>query len=203
MTEQEVSPPFSKAADKNKDVILDQLRNCLEDGARVLEIASGTGQHALHFSEQWPELYWQVSDADLDAYGLRKALEPVDRPNLPKPVNLNIQHWPNLRPKFDAVFSANCVHIAGMEVVQHYFEGAAKSLQSKGVVLLYGPFKFGGQFTTQSNADFDAFLKDQNPQSGIRDFEALDELASAAGFNFESRTDLPSNNHFLNWRKLQ
>ncbi len=193
--------PFSKSADKNKDVILAQLRACLKDGDSVLEIASGTGQHALYITQDWPELHWQPSDVDISGYGLERALTTVDRSNLPDPIEINIANWPDLDAGYDAVFSANCVHIAGMSVVEHYFDGAAKSLVFGGLVLLYGPFKFNGDFTTPSNADFDAFLKRQNSESGIRDFEALDDLAKKAGLVFLSRIDLPSNNQFLIWRK--
>jgi len=201
MGEENKEPHFSKSADKNKDVILEQLQSCLNEGDRVLEVASGTGQHALHFSANLPDILWQPSDVDLDRYRLIEKLKTAERQNLADPISLDVAHWPNLRPKFDAVYSANCVHIINKQLVEDYVRGVCRSLKAGGKMLLYGPFKFGGDFTTPSNADFDRFLRETYPGGGIRDFEWLDELAETGGLKFQSRTDLPANNHFLIWQK--
>ena len=193
--------PFSKAADNNKAVILEQLKSCLDAGSRVLEIASGTGQHALHFAAEFPEIIWQPTDVDLDTYALRQQLAGHELPNLETPFVLDIDHWPNLRPKYDAVFSANCLHIVAEEKLTPYVNGASSSLRAGGKMLLYGPFKYGGEFTTPSNAEFDRFLRQNYPGSGIRDFEQINLLAQQAGLEFVQDIAMPANNQFLIWQK--
>ena len=113
----------------------------------------------------------------------------------------DIDHWPNLRPKYDAVFSANCLHIVGEEKLLPYVNGASGSLKVGGKMLLYGPFKYGGEFTTPSNAEFDRFLRQNHPGSGIRDFEQINMLAEQAGLEFVQDIAMPANNQFLIWQK--
>lgn len=192
---------FSKSADANKGVILEQLRNALQPLARVLEIASGTGQHAVYFASSLPGVTWQPSDVDLDAMDLQRRLDAEAPENVLPLVALNIAHWPTLRPKYDAVFSANCLHIIPNSLVAPYVAGAAKSLKPGGQMLLYGPFKYGGAFTTPSNAQFNGFLENTYSGGGIRDFEAIDGLANENGMTFVSDTPMPANNQFLVWRK--
>jgi cyclopropane fatty-acyl-phospholipid synthase-like methyltransferase len=194
-------PHFSKSADANKDVILERLQTVLKPDARVLEIASGTGQHALHFARNLDHVEWQPSDRDLNEYRLAETLANANFKNLASPITLDVLHWPNLRPKFDAVYSANCIHVMPLENLKPYVEGAAKSLKQGGCMLLYGPFKYGGEFTTQSNADFSRFLGETYPGGGIRDFETVNQLAKDNGLTFESDTPMPANNQFLVWRK--
>ncbi len=191
--------PFNKSADANKDVILEQLRLVLPVPARVLEIGSGTGQHGSHFTGEIPELEWQTSDRDLETYGLAAAISEVS--NMPEPIVLDVAHWPALRPRFDAVYSANCVHLMDARDLPHYVAGAARSLLPDGVMILYGPFKYRGEFTTDSNERFDTFLKAQHPSAGIRDFEVIDRLAGEEGLRLEKDVAMPSNNQFLVWRK--
>ena len=194
-------PPFSKSADNNKDHILEQLRACLNSGDAVLEVASGTGQHGLHFSTHMPEITWQCSDLDLETFALGNTLAHHARSNLPMPLVLDIAAWPSLPQTYDAVYSANCIHIIPGELVQPYVEGAAASLKPGGLMLLYGPYKYDGAFTTQSNADFDTFLSNTYPGGGIKDFETLDSLANANGLTLQQDIAMPANNQFLIWRK--
>ncbi len=195
------SPPSSKAAEANKGVILDRLQTVLKPGARVLEIASGSGQHALHFAHHLENVEWQSSDRDLNEYRLIDTIRSADLKNLVAPIVLDILHWPNLRPKFDAVFSANCLHVMPEKNLKPYVEGAAKNLTQDGCLLLYGPFKYDGEFTTESNAEFSKFLTETYEDAGIRDFETVDQLAKDNGLTFESDTPMPANNQFLVWRK--
>lgn len=194
-------PPFSKSADNNKEHILEQLRGCLKSGDDVLEVASGTGQHGLHFSEHMPQITWQCSDLDLETFALANTLSQHARNNLPAPVVLDISDWPQLPQQYDAVYSANCIHIIPEALVQPYVEGAAVSLKTGGLMLLYGPYKYDGDFTTPSNADFDTFLRNTYPGGGIKDFETLDALALANGLKLEHDIAMPANNQFLIWRK--
>lgn len=193
--------PFSKSADANKDVILEQLRKQLKPGSRVLEIASGTGQHAVHFARHLPYIKWQPSDHDLGSFGLVARLNNENLANIAEPIALDVLRWPDLGEIFDAVYSANCIHVMPPENLQPYIEGAARSLCAGGAMMLYGPFKYDGAFTTQSNASFNEFLVNTYPGGGIRDFEIVDQLASKAGFFLESDTGMPANNQFIVWRK--
>jgi cyclopropane fatty-acyl-phospholipid synthase-like methyltransferase len=194
-------PGFSKAADNNKGHILEQLKACLKAGDRVLEIASGTAQHALHFSKHLPDVFWQPSDVDLETYNLAERLLSEPRDNLGEPLQLDVSAWPNFYPQFEAVYSANCLHIIDWSKVENYIEGAAKCLTTGGALLFYGPFKYGEKFTTDSNEKFNGFLETTYSGGGIRDFEAVDELAAKQGLTFVSDTPMPANNQFLIWRK--
>ena len=194
-------PPFSRSADANKDHILKQLRSCLKPDDCVLEVGSGTGQHALHFTQSMPEITWQSSDVDLTNYQLTKVLAGAARSNLLAPLVLDIDHWPDLDGAYDAVYSANCVHIIGHDQVAPYVEGASSSLKTGGLMLLYGPYKYGGEFTTESNASFDVYLRNNYGAGGIKDFETIDELANDHGLVLEKDVAMPANNQFLIWRK--
>ncbi|MEP1208330.1 MAG: DUF938 domain-containing protein [Rhizobiaceae bacterium] len=197
----EFIPPFSKSADANKDHILEQLQACLKPHDKVLEIASGTGQHAVHFSQHMPDIVWQSSDLDLTTFGLEQVIAAHPRPNLPTPLRLDIGNWPPLAASYNAVYSANCIHIIGSELLAPYVAGAARSLGQGGLMLLYGPYKYDGDFTTESNAGFDQFLRSTYDGGGIKDFEMLDQLATDNGLELESDTAMPANNQFLIWRK--
>ena len=197
----EFAPPFSKSADNNKDHILAELRTCLKPGDQVLEVASGTAQHALHFSQHMPDICWQCSDRDFSSFGLDQILARHPRANLPAPMIVDIAEWPDLGHQFDVVYSANCLHIIADSLIAPYVIGAARSLKSGGAMLLYGPFKYGGDFTTQSNADFDRFLRETYAGGGIKDIELLGQLAKEQGMYLEKDISMPANNQFLIWRK--
>lgn len=168
---------------------------------RILEIAGGTGQHALHFSREMPGVTWQTSDRDLQEYGLAETVAAAGRDNLPAPIELDVTDWPPLEHPFDAVYSANCIHIMPEENLAPYVAGVASSLDAGGKMMLYGPFRYGGAFTTDSNARFDSFLRDTYPGGGIRDFETVDTLARQRGLELVSDTAMPANNQFIVWRK--
>lgn len=174
---------------------------CLKSGDRVLEVASGTGQHALYFSTHMPDVQWQPSDVDLQTYALADTISASRRDNLQAPIVLDIAHWPSLRPRYDAVFSANCLHIIPEQLAMAYVPGAAKSLKSGGLMLLYGPFKYGGKYTTSSNEEFDTFLRRTYPGGGLRDFDVIDRIARECGLVFEKDVAMPANNQFLIWKK--
>ncbi len=195
--------PFSSSADRNKDVILQQLRKRLAPGAEVLEIASGTGQHALHFASSMPDVIWQPSDRNLDDFGLRKAIAGAAPDNLMAPIILDVTNWPCFDRAFDTIFSANCIHVMPLCNLEPYVSGAAKALKPGGMMMLYGPFKYDGVFTTPSNEQFDAFLRGTYEDGGIRDFEAVDQLARENGLTLFDDADMPANNQFITWQKRQ
>lgn len=168
----------------------------------MLEIAGGTGQHAVFFAQAFPELLWQSSDIPSALSGLAPRIEQANLPNLPPPVALDVDKtWPQ-ESGFDAVFSANSLHIMASESVENFFPGAAAMLNSGGKLLVYGPFKYQGEFTTPSNAQFDLWLKDRNPVSGVRDFEWVNSLAESEGLSLLEDNAMPANNQLLVWQKI-
>jgi len=199
------SKPFSPSCERNRDPILDVLRTAFADRRQALEIGSGTGQHAVHFAAAMPWLRWQCSDAEGNLPGIEQWLAEAQLPNTPPPVVLQaVADPPGLAPlppgRFDAVFSANTLHIMGWPEVQGFFAGLPALLQADAAVAVYGPFNVGGDFTSDSNRDFDGWLKARDPRSGIRDREAIDALAQAAGLRALEVVEMPANNQMLLWR---
>lgn len=192
--------PFSAASERNREPILSVLREQFAGVQSVLEIGSGTGQHAVHFAGAMPHLTWHCSDRAQNLPGVRLWLAQAALPNTPAPIELDVNGtWPPLQ--FDAVFSANTLHIMGWAEVQRMFAMLSRVLKDESRLTLYGPFNRGGRFTSQSNARFDAELKGADPKRGIRDFEAVDRLAAQAGLMLIDDRALPANNCCLTWRR--
>ncbi len=191
--------PFSPAAENNKQPILDILQTVLAGASTVLEIGSGTGQHAVYLGEHLPHLHWQASDLPAPLPGIAARIAQADLPNVAVPIALDVADNPWPLGTFDAVYSANVVHIVGWDHVVDLFRGVGQVLNTKGVLCLYGPYKYGGQYTTQSNANFDEWLKDRDPRSGIKDFEAVNDLALAQGLALVQDHPMPANNQLLVW----
>lgn len=196
--------PLSEACERNKGPILEVLRRCLADSRRVLEIGSGTGQHAAHFSSHLPHLTWQPTDRGEYLPILRRQL--LQRPsNLLEPMELDVRAHPWPVEGIDAVFTANTLHIMDWAAVQALFRGigtvlgGASAAARPAVLCVYGPFRYGGRYTSASNGAFDRFLQERDPLSGIRDFEAVDALARSAGLNLQADHALPANNQLLVW----
>lgn len=194
--------PFSAACERNKGPILEMLQSAFATCTRVLEIGSGTGQHAVHFAHHLPHLEWQPSELPDGLPALAERVRREGGPNLLPPIALDVTRdpWP-VPPGTDAVFSANTLHIVHWDAVLHFFRGAGALLAGGGVLCAYGPFNYRGEFTSASNAAFDASLKTRDPGSGIRDFEAVDALARAQGFDLLEDRAMPANNRTLVWRK--
>jgi cyclopropane fatty-acyl-phospholipid synthase-like methyltransferase len=194
-----VSKPFSPASERNQGPILEVLRPHFGACRRVLEIGSGTGQHAAYFARELPSTIWQTSDLESALPGIRLWLDEAALPNLPPPLPLDVNgDWPPRR--FDAAFTANTLHIMGWPEVAKLFAGLDAVLEQQAVLAIYGPFNHGGRFTSDSNRAFDEWLKRQSPVSGVRDFEAVDALAKAAGFELIDDHAMPANNRLLIWR---
>lgn len=199
--------PHSPSCERNKDPILDVLREHFADRREVLEIGSGTGQHAVHFAAAMPWLRWQCSDHADHLPGIRAWLEEAALPNAPAPFALQavLDPLPGLAPmpaaRYDAVFTANTLHIMGWPEVGALFAGLATVLAEDGVLAVYGPFNEGGAFTSESNRQFEAWLKDRDPRSGIRDVEAVQALADNIGLRLVGDVAMPANNRMLVWRR--
>lgn len=194
--------PFSAACERNRDPILAVLRDWFADRRRVLEIGSGTGQHAVHFAAALPQLVWQTSERTEHLPGLRAWLDEAALPNTPAPLALDVgEAWP--RESYDAVFSANTLHILSWPEVEMLFAAlpAATTLDAR--LAIYGPFNIGGRHTSDSNAAFDATLKARAAHMGIRDTAAVDVLAGKAGFDLADDLALPANNRLRLWRRMR
>ena len=197
------SLPFSPACERNKGPILSVLRTALAPARRVLEIGSGTGQHAVHFAAGLPHLLWQPSDVagNLDALRARLALE--GRANVLPPLELDV-HAPRWDAgDVDAVFTANTLHIVDWPGVEGFFARVAETLPSGGTLCVYGPFRYAGRHTSESNAEFDAELRARDPASGVRDCEAIVKLAGARQLAVVVDHAMPANNRLLQFRKVR
>ena len=193
--------PHAPSCERNQGPILKVLRQHFADRRRVLEIGSGTGQHAVHFAGALPGLTWQASDLEANLAGIRLWIDAAGLPNLKPPFALDVfGPWPDAR--FDAVFTANTLHIMSWAGVCALFAALPAILEEGGVLAVYGPFKYEGAFTSASNAAFDAWLKQRAAHSGIRDFEAVDALAHSSGMTLLEDRPMPANNRTLIWRRL-
>lgn len=197
----EDSKPFSESCERNKEAIVGVLRQVLARSQRVLEIGSGTGQHAVFFAAELPHLRWQTSDLAANHPGIQAWIRASGRTNVLAPCVLDVDApvWPV--QDMDAIFSANTAHIVAWPQVENLFQGVGRTLQAQGLFCLYGPFNYRGEFTSASNAQFDAWLKQRDARSGIRDFEALDRLAQQQGLILQDDYAMPANNRILVWRK--
>jgi cyclopropane fatty-acyl-phospholipid synthase-like methyltransferase len=194
--------PFSEACERNKGPILEVLRIAFADRAQVLEIGSGTGQHAVHFAAHLTHLVWQPTEqlAYLPDLASRVKLEGTR--NLRQPTVLDVKQtvWP-LR-SVDAIYSANTLHIMGWTEVEALFRGVDAVLSPHGIVCVYGPFRYDGAYTSESNRDFDRMLKERDPLSGLRDLKELSTLAERYALRLRTDHDLPANNRLLEFVRV-
>lgn len=194
-----MSKPFSQACENNKQHILDRIRHEFAPGSRVLEIGSGTAQHVMHFAQALPELHWLPSDMPRNLATVQAGLADCGLTNISAPLALDVAQelWPV--SAVDGIFTANTLHIMSAAHVELFFQGVQRVLQTGGRLCVYGPFKYGGTFTTPSNARFDDWLKERDPRSGVRDFENVDALAEQAGMHLCADHAMPANNQLLVW----
>lgn len=195
-----VEKPFSQACENNKAPILGVLQRVFAPCRNILEIGSGTGQHAVWFAPRLPHLHWQTSDLAENHPGINAWIDEQSASNLARPIVLNVASgaWP---VAMDGVFSANTCHIMSWENVEKMFDGLGRHLARDGIVAIYGPFNYRGEFTSASNAQFDLWLKQRAPHQGIRDIAAIQRLAGRAGLELLEDNPMPANNRLLVWRK--
>ncbi|MFK7863428.1 MAG: DUF938 domain-containing protein [Pseudohongiellaceae bacterium] len=209
--------PYSQASENNKLAILEVLKRHLASRESLLEIGGGTGQHAVFFASSFPNLHWQSSDIAENIDSLNLRISQSQLVNLPKAIELNVDDvsWSQHSNQSsenessshvsspDVIFTANSLHIMSEQSVENFFKGVKRHLNIGGLVLLYGPFKYRNEFTTQSNAQFDLWLKERNPESGIRDFEKIKALAEAADLQLIEDNTMPANNQLLVWSRKE
>ena len=189
--------PYSQACEKNKAPILEKLRDVFMAPGTVLEIGTGTGQHAEHFAAALPHLKWQPTDHPRAAHLAVARLQQAALPNVLPILELDVNQMPWPVSACRWAFSANTAHIMAWEEVEKMFQGVGACLQKDGAFCLYGPFKHKGGYTSESNKAFDQSLKSQAPHMGIRDIEALSELAEAVGLQLRDDFAMPANNELL------
>lgn len=195
-----MNKPYSESCDQNKEAILSVINPLLKNKKTVLEIGSGTGQHAVYFAQQMPWLTWQPTDQSQYLCGINMWREEAGLKNIDIPFDLDVnqQSWPG--HQYDAVFSANTFHIMHWSEVQKFFRGVKHKLNSNGLLIVYGPFNYHYQYTSESNARFDEWLKRRDPQSGIRHFEEVNALAGQQGLTLLDDYSMPANNRILCWQ---
>lgn len=196
-----MNKPYAESCDQNREAILAVIQPLLRECRSVLEIGSGTGQHAVYFGARMPHLQWHTSDRLENHSGIQAWLDEAALANLHPPIELDVRRSPWPAVVVDAIFSANTTHIMHWPDVEALFAGGGRVLRSGGLFLLYGPFSFSGVHTSDSNAQFDQRLKGRDPLSGVRDFDDLNRLAGAAGLEFRHDYAMPVNNRILLWQK--
>lgn len=193
--------PHAPACDRNSGPIYEVLKSAFAQPGRLLEIASGTGQHAVYMAERLSHLQWQTSDLLPNHVGIQQWLDEAGLPNLFSPIELDATKAWAPKNAFDYVFTANSLHIMSWLAVEDFFEQLRSWLAVGGKLLVYGPFNYGGEFTSASNAQFEQWLQAQDPLSGIRDFEAVNALAKAAGCELLDDIEMPANNRCVLWQR--
>jgi len=195
-----VDKPSAPSCERNREPILDVLRGAFADRRDVLEIGSGTGQHAVYFAQAMPRLRWQCSDRAENLPGIRLWLDEAGLPNTPPPIELDVGGaWPSHR--YDAVFSANTLHIMAWDEVEQLFDHLGRVTTDDAIVAVYGPFNYAGRYTSDSNAEFDQWLQARGSHMRIRDAEAVDALAEVAGFDLIDDVAMPANNRMRIWQR--
>ncbi len=193
--------PYSVACERNQQPIAEQIVPLLANATSLLEIGSGTGQHAVYFASLLSHLSWQTSDVVENHAGINAWINDYKGNNLKAPIALNVlsDQWP--KNTFDAAFSANTAHIMPWKAVVATFKRLQKVLNAESYYCLYGPFNYKGKFTSDSNARFNEWLYSQAPHQAIRDFESVEELANSCDFTLQQDIEMPANNRLLVWKK--
>lgn len=196
-----IEKPFSEACERNKGSILPVLRDAFGSVRTVLEIGSGTGQHAVHFARNLRYLSWQPTELSENIAGLKLRFDEEGSTNILEPIVLDVSVLPWNIGSYGSVFSANTFHIMSEAQVELFFLGLESALPDGGTLCVYGPFNYGGKYTSESNERFDDFLRSRDPESGIRDFEWVNSLAEEQGLQLAHDHEMPANNRLLEWRK--
>ena len=192
----------SPACDRNREPILSELKRTLKSSSgTLLEIGSGTGQHAAYFAPSFPEIIWQPSDLPENLKNIELWRREFNLSNIKPAIELNIAHTPWPITNIQTIFTANTLHIISWPLVESFFEGVNQTLDNGGLCLVYGPFNYEGKFTSTSNKQFDAWLKSRDPKSGIRDFDTVNNLATSHRLTFIEDISMPANNRLLIWQK--
>jgi cyclopropane fatty-acyl-phospholipid synthase-like methyltransferase len=195
-----MNKPFAPSCQQNQTPIFKIIKPLLAHSKTVLEIGSGTGQHAVYFASKLPHLHWQTSDRANYHTGINAWLDEANQPNIFPPILLDVSKHTMPEQRFDAIFSANTLHIMSKKEVVCLFQNMASCLNPTGSLILYGPFNYAGNYTSDSNAKFDQWLIAQQSHSGIKAFEWVNDLAEQAGLILIDDYAMPANNRILHWK---
>ncbi len=198
--------PFCQAPENNKHPIIEVLTTVFSTNKHIIEIGSGTGQHGVFFAQHLPHLIWQTSDLPINHSGINQWLDDCSLTNIKKPITIDLnEEWsfPDNTLQVDGIFTANTLHIIDPSLVTKFFEGIARHLKQGANVCIYGPFKYQGKFTSESNANFDVWLKDINKEYGIRNIEDILSFASSANLTLINDYSMPANNQLLFFKKTR
>jgi len=198
-----MTKPFSQACENNKQPILKVLSRVFTNQKSVLEIGSGSGQHAVYLAKNLPYVTWQTSDLLINHVGINQWIDDVAISNVKRPIVLDLAQGCSLPDKVDTIFTANTLHIISWPLVQNFFKFVEKQLMSNGILCIYGPFNYQSRYTSESNATFDLWLKSRDIHSGIRDFETICQLAKEAGLSLKEDIEMPANNRMLLFTKTR
>ena len=193
---------YSAAAENNSRPILEKLAGLFAAPGEVLEVGSGAGQHALFFAKNLPHLIWQPADQGDYFDGLKVNLAKFGTKQIRSPIYFDLHNPCTFDVDFRYVYSANVLHIVASELVESFFEVVPATMQKSGLLCLYGPFKYQGKFTSESNQNFDRWLKQRDTKSGVKDFEWIEQLAKDAGLTLNNDIQMPSNNQLLCFQKF-
>jgi len=194
-----MNKPFSPSVERNKEPILNVLESELKDITQVLEIGSGTGQHACFFGNALVDITWQPTELEENIQGIRMWLEEQALPNVLEPIVMDVNNHPWPVTEADVCFTCNTLHIVNMDSVKSIFKGSRQVLRDRGMLCAYGPFLIDGKHVSKSNEEFDLWLRESDPESGVRDLSELDNIAQGYGFKVARRIDMPANNLMVFW----
>lgn len=196
--------PYSAACERNQGPILKVLEdNIFPQDSRLLEIGSGTGQHAVYFAPHFPRLEWHPTDLSSNLLGMKKWFDEAHIPNIQKPIRLDVSKDDFPKIKFDVVFTANTLHIMHWKDCKSFMKLLGHRLREGSRAIFYGPFKYDGEFTSPSNAEFDQTLKERDPLSGIRSFDDVNSNMIKNGFELVHDYEMPGNNRTLVYNRLK
>jgi len=197
-----MNKPNAPSCEQNQQVILDVLKTLFTEPGDVLEIGSGTGQHAVFFTHHLPHLHWQPGDLEAEHAGMKLWFEEVahDRIKAPMVLDVDMPSWPVV--KMDYIFTANTTHIISAAQAEKMLKHVGEHLKQGGLFTQYGPFNYNGKYTSESNANFDVWLKQRNPESCIKDFETIEQHANRNGMQLFKDIEMPANNRILVWQKI-
>lgn len=194
--------PFAESCVQNRGPIQQILQQYVDGRVSVLEIGSGTGQHAVYFAEAFPQLHWQTSDLQENHAAIQAWIDDSQLPNVLPPIALDcLGKWP--AQQFDLLFTANTIHIMSQRAVEGMFTSIPRCMHGNSILLMYGPFNYQNQYTSESNARFDQWLKQRDPDSGIKNFEWVQDTAARCGLECIQDHTMPANNRVLAWRLIQ
>ncbi|MBC8212637.1 MAG: DUF938 domain-containing protein [Gammaproteobacteria bacterium] len=195
-----LNKPFSESCEQNRLPIRQVLERYLEGRRTLLEIGSGTGQHAIYFATEFPALVWQTSDLAENHSGIAAWIKDSGLYNVLYPLTLDAgSDWPD--QQYDLLFSANTLHIMSQSAAEQFMRRVSGCMHAQSVLLLYGPFNYQNLYTSDSNARFDQWLKQRDPASGIKNFEWLKDIADQSGLECTEDFAMPANNRLLVWQK--